>query len=275
MKRKITLICAILCAGQLYGMEPERGRYVGLGDLPRETQAIIVAYLQTNDSLDGTIAAIKKASKGVGLVNKQLNAIVNEVYGIPKGFTALVHLLANKFNESTKDVAGAFQTSTSERYLELTNEAESLFMDEAIFLRAKREYLRNINGPLRSLTQERHYLVGKEKREKGYNPQEHLIQLIKDGLDVNFTDRTEYPESYWPSLVSLLIQAIESNAAAELIQILLDAGANPNYKGLKTALDAAQMRMSELDNDQDHNNNLAVQLLLKKSNAKRTEIMKS
>ena len=108
---------------------PERGRYVGLGDLPRETQAIIVTYLQTNDNLDGTIAAIKEASKGVGLVNKQLNAIVNEVYGIPKGFTALVHVLADKFNTSTENVANKFNTSAAETYVKLGSSLVSLSGD--------------------------------------------------------------------------------------------------------------------------------------------------
>ena len=62
---KLILLFTIVCAGQLYGMGPERGRYVGLGDLPRETQVIIVTYLQTNGSLDGTIAAIKKPAKAL------------------------------------------------------------------------------------------------------------------------------------------------------------------------------------------------------------------
>ena len=120
--KKIFLLCALVCASHLYGMEPQRGHYTGLGDLPRETQAIIISYLQTNNNLDGTIAAIKEASKGVGLVNKQLNTIVNEVYGIPKGFTALVHMLAAKFNQTPIQIAKAFKTQTAKKYVALYEE---------------------------------------------------------------------------------------------------------------------------------------------------------
>jgi hypothetical protein len=156
--KKIALLLTIVCAGQLYtmkriyGMEPERGHYVGLGDLPREVQAIIIAYLQTNDDLDGTIAAIKEASKGVGLVNKQLNEIVNEVYGIPKGFTALVHVLADKFNTSTENVANKFNTSAAETYVKLGSS------------------LLNLSG---------------DRTQAAYD---EMTDLIKQGADVNFEE---------------------------------------------------------------------------------------
>ncbi len=166
--KKIALLLTIVCAGQLYTMKriygmdptslyelrrtgPERGRYVGLGDLPREVQAIIIAYLQTNDDLDGTIAAIKEASKGVGLVNKQLNEIVNEVYGIPKGFTALVHVLADKFNTSTENVANKFNTSAAETYVKLGSS------------------LLNFSG---------------DRTQDAYDK---MAELIKQGADVNFS----------------------------------------------------------------------------------------
>ncbi len=205
---KLILLFTIVCAGQLYGMGPERGRYVGLGDLPRETQVIIVTYLQTNDNLDGTIAAIKEASKGVGLANKQLNAIVNEVYGIPKGFTALVHLLADKFNTSTEDVAGKFGTPVAENYQILGRElllAISFSKDE-----------------------------------------EKIAELIQQGADVNYIGHPVL-DPYSNTTPLMYVAAKYASAVSpyiNIVKLLLNAGANPN---LKIVMDSSGNRMTALE----------------------------
>jgi hypothetical protein len=123
--KKIALIFTIVCAGQLYGMEP--GHYTGLGDLPREVQSLIITYLHNYDNLDDMITAITEASKGVGLVNNQLYGILNEqLYGKdkytgPKEFTALIGMLQSKFptNRYRNEIAKKFNTPAAEKYMEL------------------------------------------------------------------------------------------------------------------------------------------------------------
>ncbi len=106
--KKLTVLFTLLCtASALNGMKPERGRYVGMGDLPPEVQAIIVSYLHTYDNLNDIVKAIKATSE----TNRQLKEIVNEEYGDPKKFKALVHVLANKFNTATKNIAEQLGTA--------------------------------------------------------------------------------------------------------------------------------------------------------------------
>ena len=122
MKKLILLFTIVCAAGQLYGMEPERGRYIGLGDLPRDVQVIIISYLQTNDNLDDTM--LHKRSQPY---NKQLNAIVNETYGNQKGFAALMHVLEDKFHKkhpflpgiNTVYIASGLKTSAAKEYVRL------------------------------------------------------------------------------------------------------------------------------------------------------------
>src|SRR5258708_39238807 len=90
--KKILLVCALICVGQLYGMEKEQ-KQENWNLLPREVQVLVIQALNSGNTLDEVIKSIKSLS----LVNKELNSIVNETYGNLEQFTALVHLLAKKF----------------------------------------------------------------------------------------------------------------------------------------------------------------------------------
>ena len=83
--KKIALLFTLLCAGALNGMEqPEQGHYVGLAELSPEIQVMIIQTLNTYDktfspekNLTNTVNAIKAMSE----TNKQLNEVVNDMYG--------------------------------------------------------------------------------------------------------------------------------------------------------------------------------------------------
>ena len=132
--KKLILMCAMICASQLYGMEKEKpsqrqsrlqrmynylfgteeSQQPQLGDwnsLPQEVQILIIQALNTGQDLDQTIDAIKAMS----ITNKALNQMINEMYEL-KGFTVLVHMLANKFNISTDEVAHKFNTKVAMEY---------------------------------------------------------------------------------------------------------------------------------------------------------------
>lgn len=123
MKKLILLFTIACAAGQLYGMEPERGRYIGWGDLPKDVQVIIISYLQTYDDIKDILNAIQETSR----TNKQLNAIVNETYGNQKGFAALMHVLEDKFHKkhpflpgiNTVYIASGLKTSAAKEYVRL------------------------------------------------------------------------------------------------------------------------------------------------------------
>lgn len=121
--KKIALIFTLLCASVLNGMEPikpEPGRYVGLGieSLPSDIQAIILSYVHAYDDPEELITAIKALSG----TNTALRKIIFAHYGDFsnwQGFVALVHVLAKKFDLSTKEIATIFNTSTSAQYVQL------------------------------------------------------------------------------------------------------------------------------------------------------------
>ncbi len=116
---KKVLLFTLLCVGQLYGMESERGRYKNLGKLSPEVQIMIIQSLNEYDNLTDIVKAIKATS----LTNQQLNEVINDIYGNQKGFTALVHLLADKFPEDgTVEIASEFKTPAAQKYIQLHNE---------------------------------------------------------------------------------------------------------------------------------------------------------
>jgi len=120
--KKITLLFTLLCVAALNGMEnPERNDYKGFGGLSPEIQVMIIRSLNIHDTLYNIIKAIKATS----LVDKELNEIVNGEYGNLAGFTALLHTLANKFPDATKEnMATLFNTEIANKYLELNRDFE-------------------------------------------------------------------------------------------------------------------------------------------------------
>lgn len=126
---KVFLLGALVCAGQMYGMEPlypEEGRYIFGKYMPTEIKALIISYLNEYDNLDNVIRAIKATS----LTNQELYKIVNDKYGNQKGFTELVHILAIKYPDkpvwgNSTMVAYQFKTPAAKQYVDLSQKLES------------------------------------------------------------------------------------------------------------------------------------------------------
>ncbi len=90
-----------------------------MASLPTEVQSLIIMALNTSNNPDETISAIMATSQ----TNKALNKIVKEVYyDNLKGFTALVHMIAAKFNTTVGEVVQKFKTPTSDQYNKLRGE---------------------------------------------------------------------------------------------------------------------------------------------------------
>jgi len=226
--KKIALLCIILCAcaSSLNSMESsfakasdfaqtfgkgwstdttktdERGHYVGLGieDLPRDIQGVIVSYVHTYDNPDDLIHAIKALSK----INTTLQKMIYAKYGNftnLQEFTALVHVLANKFGLGTQEIAEKFKTSIAAQYVELGDKLK------------------------RSLSASKNM----------YNTTEYIdeiTKLIEQGADVNYFKEVNG--------ITPLHQAV-TDLKPDVVRQLLNHGANPylKYFGL-TALEWIQ-----------------------------------
>src|SRR6476660_2972139 len=105
--KKIVLLFTILCVGALNGMEqPQKGHYGGLAELSPEIQVMIIQSLNTYDknlTPEENLTNIVNAIKAMSETNKQLHAVVNDMYGNLKGFTALVVILAEQFPNMTRE----------------------------------------------------------------------------------------------------------------------------------------------------------------------------
>lgn len=127
MKKLILLFTIVCAAGQMYGMEPERGHYAGvfwegipnyMSMLPAELKGDIIQFFLSGDTLSEVLNNIK----AVSLTSKELNTTLNKMYGNPKVFTALVHILADKFNTTTEAVAEKIGTPAAKYYLDLAEQ---------------------------------------------------------------------------------------------------------------------------------------------------------
>lgn len=142
--KKIVLI-TFLSVGAFNGMELER---TGMEDLPSEVKRLILMYVYESDNLEDVIYNVKKAS----VINTELYNIINEI----KGFTALVHMLADKFGMTTVEVAKEFNMPIAEKYLKLGYE---LF----------------------------------DAAESSYKSKYRMGRLIAEGADINFSDTYNTP----------------------------------------------------------------------------------
>ena len=110
--KKMILVCAMICAGQLYGMGD-------IGKLPKEVQVLIIQALNSSNDIDSIINSIKAASS----TSKALNQMVNEQYNLNnlKGFTTLVGILADKASTSLGrfEIAQKFNTPIAQEYMDL------------------------------------------------------------------------------------------------------------------------------------------------------------
>ena len=197
-KHNAVVLFILLCAGALNGMESEQGRFKGLGGLPPEVQVMIIQTLHNtyDDNLNAeeNLKNIIKDIKATSLVDKELHKIINDMYGNQPGFTALAHMLAKKLNISTFRVAQAFNTDASQEYLALGTALANAIRE---------------------------------------NNSAQVAELISQGADVNFMEKPA--NLSFLSLKyrgnTLLITAILYKNSADMIKLLLDAGANPNLEG--------------------------------------------
>jgi hypothetical protein len=130
MKKLILLFTVTCIAGQMYGMGPERGRYIGMADLPKEVQVLIIQALNKSKNRWGNvnIDEVIHAIVAMSLTSKALNEIVNEAYGNQKGFKALINELATvdvgrnpPHFKKRSDIAQKFKTEAARNYVELGN----------------------------------------------------------------------------------------------------------------------------------------------------------
>lgn len=226
--KKIFLLCALIGAGQIYGMEsvkqwgsnliqyywygnpqpelmePKKrseemnptlwGKSVDEGGLPDDVKhLIILAFAQSGNNIDKAIKNIKIAS----LTNKALNKMINA--DDLQGFTQIVHVLADKFDEKVGEIASELKTETAKKYIELNDELLTAV-------------LYNDNSP--------------ETFKK-------ITQLIKDGADVNYVNGN----GGWSILGGAMFnlehlgnKTSEVNTA--IIQLLLESGLKPTDKVL-------------------------------------------
>jgi hypothetical protein len=129
--KKLILLFTIACiAGQMYGMGPERGRYIGMVDLPKEVQVLIIQALNKSKNRWGNVNIDKaiRAIVAMSLTSKTLNEIVNKAYGNQKGFKALINELATvdvgsnpPHFKKRSDIAQKFKTGAARRYVKLGN----------------------------------------------------------------------------------------------------------------------------------------------------------
>jgi len=198
------LLLTLLCAGQIYGMDPtspvpyeassevrvdelrrtgplypEHGVLAGSWEnLPPEVKSLIItAVAQSGDNLDEAIKNIVRFSR----VNKKLNSMIN--LNDLQGFTKIVHMLAGKFKDITiPDIADSFDTLLAEKYVQLNNELRSALLSENI---------------------------------------DDTKKFISEGADVNYSG-------------FFLTKAVFffTEKSIEMVQLLLDNGANPYAEGL-------------------------------------------
>ena len=124
--KKVALLFIILCAGTLNAMEPERDILMGTWqNIPLEVKPLIItAIAQSGNNLNEAIKNIVRFSQ----VNKELNKMINDMYGNPKGFKNLVHILAKRFDMKPAYVVGEFNTPAAGIYQKLAFELATIVL---------------------------------------------------------------------------------------------------------------------------------------------------
>ncbi len=199
--KKLFLLGALICAGQLYGMEPEKpdmdptlwGRSKEEG-LPDEIKTLIIMALK--ESGNNPEEAIKNIIK-VSRLNKQFYGILHDEYGDLENlqyFTKLVHIIANKFGLTTQEVASKMKDlgmAIAQNYIILN-------ISFAVNIRMGGNIVR-------------------------------IAKLIrKHGADVNYTWLDTSLEKGGEEVFTPLRYAVR-NRNIDAVKLLLDSGANPNY----------------------------------------------
>lgn len=185
--KKVFLLCALVCAGQMYGMD-EQPQSKSFFDLPTDVQAILISAT-SYDTADDAIKAIQAISR----TNKELNRLVNKEYGKLseydlKEFTALVHRLADKFKMDPMKIAYKFKTLEGRYYVAIP--VARKYIDLSTLLRTHVD-----RGNI-----------------------EYVQRVIDSGADMT----AEKPE-----LLFLAMHVNPTDISTEMIELLLKNGANP------------------------------------------------
>lgn len=123
--KKLFLLCALVCAGQMYGMEPKKPLFLEIehiSELPKDIhQKIIKTALETTNHPYLTIMMIERLSAMQGI---QGNKLFDKLLGNLKDFTKLVHMLADRSKMTPVQVAVDLTGSTAQKYVALSNSFE-------------------------------------------------------------------------------------------------------------------------------------------------------
>lgn len=213
--KKVLLLLTLISASQLYSMEPEKPNY--MASLPKEIQVLIL----TGNNLDDTIRLIKDF-RGINSTFKQMvNAHYGDIDNL-QNFTKLVHVLANKFNKTTKIVAEKFGTKIAQQYITLGNNlADNIYW----------------NRKTKKITQD-----------------------INQGADINYIDDNYYTplilaiKSFRPDVIKLLLDAkanllyqhpTEGTALDIVIQQIKDFSLSDESKMIKNLLEEEMQKQSQ------------------------------
>lgn len=227
MKKLMILVCTMVCAGQLYSMEPIEPYYrlTTIRKLPEAIQLII----NSSNNLDEIVKKLELDS-----INDEESKRI--VWEDEYEFTKLAHALANKFNLSTEAIANKFTTKAANEYKNMG--------DELINIILKHKVLTNVifRKDLNAINQ----LIarGVDVNYSNLDKVTPLIAIMKaaqgrfDFIEGNY--QKEKNEPFADRNRDRLLGG-EINIASEFMTLLLDAGANPNLQDQngRTALDYA------------------------------------
>lgn len=153
-----------------YGMQ-SKSQFERFSELPIEVKAVLVSILSKGyDNVDDAIKAIQAVSR----TNKELNKLVNEQYGKLSDqdleiFTKIVHILADKFKQSTESISQYFKTPIAEKYRRLGEQLISAVR---------------------------------------FGNREQIAQLIKQNADINFSIVIKNV-SFSPLFMAILLESVE------------------------------------------------------------------
>lgn len=234
--KKVFLLCALVCVGQMYGMESERSLLEAehISQLSRDLhQKIINTALTTSNTVDEAIKAINGASALYGLkydtstatdllmkrlpdnIDEAINTVKHLQGTTLKDFTALVSILAKKFPDEPRSlIATKFNTPIADQYV-------SLGM----------RLIKILGGDYRDTM----------KRE--------TMKAIQDGADVNFTTYVKNMNGNTKIMTPLFFTGSGTSnwvPSREIIQLLLNHGADQyfNVKDDGTLLEVLKKNLS-------------------------------
>lgn len=188
---KIFLLLIIICAGQLYGMEPmeeEKAQkatalaiYTSPEMLPELKKEVISTALAFSKDINEVIDTIKKISILHGVKFDELFSL-GTLFNL-KGFSKLILFFAHKFCDSCFAIACKFNMPVSKKYRDLSCEFNKLL------------YVNNITA---------------------------LTDVIEQGADIDCL-KTSVLYEY---MINMKIKGLEPSSA--IIKLFLEKGANPN-----------------------------------------------